>query len=1010
MEGSRRRTFWFRARLWFRRARLTVWMAVLALVAASIYLNQVGLPEVLKRPLCDQLRQRGVEFQFSRLRWLPPAGIVADQVHIGTPDDAAGPRMSVRRAEVDLDWRQLLRGRLQVEALGLRDGQFVWPLIESNAPPETIRLEDVQARVRLLPDDEWVVDDFRARFAGVRLFLSGMVTNASALRSADIWRPRSAGRDEAVEVSRVAPGTARQHLRHLAGIFRQVTFATPPDLRLVLTGDARAPETFALRLSALAGAVQSPWGSGEGLRVNLRLFAATAERPARVEATLEAADASLPWAKAKELGIQLSVDAVAGQPGLVEIALEARSAAARCAWAEATNVSLTARWTHALTNPVPLVARLETRAGVVSNRWAVARQVSITTALAAASAPVQPQSGRGWWTNVWPYGLDWTAAVKEVRWRALPTAELTCAGHWSAPEVTVTNLEIGGPAGWLRAEGRLDVSSGDVGAALASSADLRAMSAWLPARVRAELERLGCYGTGCLTASLAAQLPPWLATSPDRDGTLSGLRLAGELALTNAGCAGVAVDWGRARFSHTNGLWLLPEVALGRAEGQLRGNGQWQAETGEFAASFHSNLSPEWLRPLYGDQVRRVLDLFSFSQPPVIEIEASGRFDALERATARGRVAATNFTFRGTPVAVFTSDLAYHDRQLEAIEPRLWRGTNHLRAARVRADFASRLVQLTDAFGSDDPQIVTRAIGPKTARALEPYRFDRPPEVRLNGTIPMQGHEGADLWAEVWGGPFRWWKLRVAEITGTVHWQGEVVALTNVTTSFYGGRAQGWGVFDTQRATGTDVRFTLSVSNADCHALMSDLTTPTNRLEGTLNARLVVTDGNTADWRSWQGEGEAQLRDGWIWSIPLFGVLSGPLDSLVPGLGNSRVTSGSGTFVLTNGVLRSDDLEWRAQAMRLQYQGTVDLEGRVNATVQAELLRDTWLVGRLVSLALWPVSKVLEFKVTGTLAAPRAEPLYIPKLLTVPLRPWQTLKELFAPRDKPEAPSPPSNP
>jgi hypothetical protein len=76
----------------------------------------------------------------------------------------------------------------------------------------------------------------------------------------------------------------------------------------------------------------------------------------------------------------------------------------------------------------------------------------------------------------------------------------------------------------------------------------------------------------------------------------------------------------------------------------------------------------------------------------------------------------------------------------------------------------------------------------------------------------------------------------------------------------------------------------------------------------------------------------------------------------------------------------------------------VDLLGNVNATVQAELLRDTWLVGRLVSLALWPVTKVLEFKVTGTLSEPKAEPLYIPKLLTAPLRPWQTFRELFSER------------
>ena len=86
----------------------------------------------------------------------------------------------------------------------------------------------------------------------------------------------------------------------------------------------------------------------------------------------------------------------------------------------------------------------------------------------------------------------------------------------------------------------------------------------------------------------------------------------------------------------------------------------------------------------------------------------------------------------------------------------------------------------------------------------------------------------------------------------------------------------------------------------------------------------------------------------------------------------------------------------RAPAMRLQYDGQVTLDGRVDARVEAELLRDTWLIGRVVSLALWPVTKMLEYKITGTLEDPKAEPLYIPKLFLMPLTPFQTLEGLFS--------------
>jgi len=124
------------------------------------------------------------------------------------------------------------------------------------------------------------------------------------------------------------------------------------------------------------------------------------------------------------------------------------------------------------------------------------------------------------------------------------------------------------------------------------------------------------------------------------------------------------------------------------------------------------------------------------------------------------------------------------------------------------------------------------------------------------------------------------------------------------------------------------------------------------------------------------------------------------------GLGKSRASDGSGTFVITNSVIRSDDLEIRAPALRMQYRGTVDFDGRTDAVVEAELLRDTWLVGPLVSRILWPITKIFEYKVTGTLSQPKLVPLFLPKILSMPLHPFRTLKELMG--NPPNTNSPPA--
>jgi hypothetical protein len=181
---------------------------------------------------------------------------------------------------------------------------------------------------------------------------------------------------------------------------------------------------------------------------------------------------------------------------------------------------------------------------------------------------------------------------------------------------------------------------------------------------------------------------------------------------------------------------------------------------------------------------------------------------------------------------------------------------------------------------------------------------------------------------------------------------------------------------------------------------MADLSDRTNHLEGRLSGTLIVTKANTADTRKVDGYGVVSLQDGLIWDIPLFGVFSPVLDGIAPGLGSSRASAGACAFTITNGLISSDDLEIRSPAMRLLYRGSSDLDGRVNARVEAELLRDVWLVGPVVSTVFRPVTKMFEYKVTGTLGEPKTEPVFLlPKLVLLPFQmpfhPYRTLKGLL---------------
>jgi hypothetical protein len=269
------------------------------------------------------------------------------------------------------------------------------------------------------------------------------------------------------------------------------------------------------------------------------------------------------------------------------------------------------------------------------------------------------------------------------------------------------------------------------------------------------------------------------------------------------------------------------------------------------------------------------------------------------------------------------------------------------------------------------------------------------------------------------GGPFTWSTFNLDEIAGRVVWVDETVALQGIQADFYGGAAEGNAFFDFTGKRDADFRFDVLLQNADIQPLVVDVFNSTNRLEGRLSGQLAITNANTADFQSWDGYGNARLDDGYIWNIPVFGIVSPLLDLFLPGLGSSRAKEADGSFVITNGVIRTEDFVIHTSNMRLLYTGTVDFDANVEAVAEAEILGDTFVIGEFLSTVLMPLSKAMIIEIDGTLNQPQARPLYlVPRILLAPLNPVKLFKNMFGTpepdyievplSDPSEQPTPPS--
>ncbi len=656
--------------------------------------------------------------------------------------------------------------------------------------------------------------------------------------------------------------------------------------------------------------------------------------------------------------------------------------------------------------------RLGATAPGVRTPWFAARNLEATANLTApVDAPTNSDSGWNFWTNLQPFRLAWTVRAADLQAEQVNANTVACEGVWRAPELAVTSLSARLGRGKIDVSARLDVATRELTFTNDSNFDLHAIASLLPGQSREQLAKISWTHPPVLRVDGAMVLPAWTNAAGDWSARIAPPgRLRGALAFTNAVAAGIPVDRLQTHFAYAGRIWRLADLELAQGRTKLNLAGEADESTKNFTARLDGDFDAESVRPFLttSNAVRGFAHL-RFGAPLTLMLAAAGNLNDLDRLTATGHIALTDFAIRQQTVERLTADLSYSNRLAEFFQPQLVRagGTQRFAAEKLTWDITGQKLIFTGGEGNVEPTVVARAIGPKTALAMEPYQFLGIPQARVAGCVPLRHDaegelvaDDADLRFDIVGTtPFRWRKFETPAITGTIHWLGNELILTNAVSECYGGEVRGWAGFDLQTpGDGTDFYFFITGTNVDFHQMGRALWSPTNQLEGALSGTVMVTKANSEDWRTWNGYGAMQLRDGLLWNVPVFGLVSPVLNTVAPGLalGNSRAKDAAGRFTLTNGVVYTSSLEIHTATMRLDYNGTVDLQENVNSRVTAHLLSNAPVLGSVMSMLLQPVSKAFECDVTGTLSEPKIKPVHVvPRLFLVPLHPLRSVEDFF---------------
>lgn len=172
-------------------------------------------------------------------------------------------------------------------------------------------------------------------------------------------------------------------------------------------------------------------------------------------------------------------------------------------------------------------------------------------------------------------------------------------------------------------------------------------------------------------------------------------------------------------------------------------------------------------------------------------------------------------------------------------------------------------------------------------------------------------------------------------------------------------------------------RFAMSLDYRDgslaelADVLSIDFGDKTGKVSGTIELEAPVS---TNLYPRLNARGSIRIREGHLAQMPLFAGLTELLADTVPGIATIvNQSQASADYVITNGILRSDNILVEGGVVSIKALGTYDIpRDDLDFKVQVRLLKDENILSTLVHGVTWPFTKLLlEFTVTGSSAAPK---------------------------------------
>lgn len=541
---------------------------------------------------------------------------------------------------------------------------------------------------------------------------------------------------------------------------------------------------------------------------------------------------------------------------------------------------------------------------------------------------------------------------------------------WQDQRLHVPDLQLHKGTDTLGISGWLDSSNQTVSAHLVNTLPLGVFLDALPAELRVSASRVVENPFFPLRVELQVGPASWAAAAE----TLSGRVVASSLRVME-----VPIEHLEVSIARRGDDILVDHAQLQLDAGPLASrlhvrDGRFQLASRQFQGRVSGSINPHVIKPWLTPNFRTIVDWFGFQEPIEGDVRVGGTVGN-PAISCHGPVQATNLTIFGVAIQSLQGDLNITNEVMHLTGTTLVRPEGTARGD-VHMAFSNQTLRL-DVDSMLDPRATTQLLGPDVAEFMEPFRLNGPARVQVEGLLDYCNFSLNQLQARVEAQRFGYDRWEADSATFDLTVAGRRLYFTNAAATAYGGTFTGHG---TLYPVAHDANWRYEVDARASEVRLDDLLAasfekPMDELRGTLDGTGKI-GGYVGIGTGPQvtGSGQATIRNGLLFQTKLFSGLAAILDKVFPDFNLFAQTDASGTYAIRNSQVHSRDIELLGTLFSVKASGRYAFDGDLRYRVEVQPLRGG-PVAALVRLATRPVTRLLEFRLTGTFEDPRWRPV-----------------------------------